>query len=892
MNFRNLSLILLICSLFSLIGCSGTSGSTTPPAENPALIEGLPVDVSAISSDGSPLEGMGALGLFSLHIDPMDITADLTSLRKSALTDVLEVVDITNFLSLAPCTDCAKIKSIALDADNHIVVSIGIRHPFNAGDPLKPISGRNRGDLHVFNVEGIVVSNARGAEFPGIGQTSADFILANADGYTGYLDDSLDAIYPTDATVHPYILHFDDYSQGNFDASNPMGFESVTNPPPMGNLVMAMGCDYDYKDYVFNLDAPLDFIFAVGCTYALSAATMTERFEPVYRVPQHNKKAASEVWVEWVSGGLISGNTSSTAEINVCVVDISQGVSVGDDLNQMLAESNVDDILIEIPGVMLAVRVIDGSNPSSGTGHDPSDPLRYNTTIQNWMGAQEGTYTGLIKVMDTYSPGLNTNIFLSGNDGARRVDPLDNPFTSLFEINKFATYQVFQVHVGSGCGPITGSVLNPTCPVTGVASGQKLNFTVEAQSDNGGGSIVLYEVDYDYDGTTFTADSSNTDGIFNDVGPFTVPDPCEDNIPQTYTVAFRATDECVPPNNTIFATCDVTVDSCLTPVGNVNLKVNYIVAEIIPPATTPHGWQFDYNGPFTLTWDPVPGAAEYAVYYDNDPSDGLKTLPLLPVGTTASSIYTVPASHLVSNHYIPGNTYYVCSRAIVGGANAPESEPAFVTISGYETGAYFDPSCEGWYTHCEANTTDFRYAPYVDGWGLIHIHGANNVFFSNQFFGPGNNNRWHGWAKETPIVENSSVRYLSFSARSYYIWPDHGMFIGTIAGSSLPSINWTTPSDMQWAQVDSTGGFHGYDYNSADVRNTFTDVPDGNNSWYTQYSPPYDLDWYNFMIGGDVNIGGATSNASDPFVAIELVKLLYDYRAPQTVIDETGIAIY
>jgi hypothetical protein len=145
---------------------------------------------------------------------------------------------------------------------------------------------------------------------------------------------------------------------------------------------------------------------------------------------------------------------------------------------------------------------------------------------------------------------------------------------------------------------------------------------------------------------------------------------------------------------------------------------------------------------------------------------------------------------------------------------------------------------------------------------------------------------------DVAISENSSVRYLSFSARSYYIWPDHGMFIGTIAGTQLPSINWTTPWDMQWAQVDSMGGFHGYDYNSADVLNTFTDVPDGNNSWYTQYNPPYDLDWYNFMIGGDVNIGGATSNTDDPFVAIELVKLLYDYRAPQTVIDETGIAIY
>ena len=37
-----------------------------------------------------------------------------------------------------------------------------------------------------------------------------------------------------------------------------MGFESVTNPPPSGNLVMAMGCDYDVQDYKFNMDSITD----------------------------------------------------------------------------------------------------------------------------------------------------------------------------------------------------------------------------------------------------------------------------------------------------------------------------------------------------------------------------------------------------------------------------------------------------------------------------------------------------------------------------------------------------------------------------------------------------------------------------------------------------------
>jgi len=282
--FTSVALILLL----SVLGCSNANNPITSvdaPTGRPAY-DYLPVGVTDCFTDGSISSGMGTLGLFQMHLDPSNINGELTSLRRSSLTDVLEVVDITNFLQLAPCTDCVKIKSVAIDTDGHLVVSIGIKHPFDAGDPLKPITGRNRADLHVFNVEGIVVSDALGTSFPALGETASDLKLLSADGYTSYLDDSLDEIFSTDATIHPYVLHFDDYSVGNFDAGNPMGFATVTDPPPSGKLVMAMGCDYNYQDYVFDLDSPVDLIFAVGCTYGVSAASKTDRFNPEYRIPQ------------------------------------------------------------------------------------------------------------------------------------------------------------------------------------------------------------------------------------------------------------------------------------------------------------------------------------------------------------------------------------------------------------------------------------------------------------------------------------------------------------------------------------------------------------------------------------------------------------------------------
>jgi hypothetical protein len=190
------------------IGCSSQNIPIAPESapNNTLNVESMPVGVSEFSTDGAPLAGQGMIGLFNLHIDPLIATADISSLREGALTDVLEVVDITHFLQLAPCTDCVKIKSIAIDPDGNIVLTIGIRHPFPTGDFLKPITGRNRADLHVFNIEGIVASKAESSSFPQIGESVACEYLINADGYTGYLDKTLDDIYHSPSTIHPYIL--------------------------------------------------------------------------------------------------------------------------------------------------------------------------------------------------------------------------------------------------------------------------------------------------------------------------------------------------------------------------------------------------------------------------------------------------------------------------------------------------------------------------------------------------------------------------------------------------------------------------------------------------------------------------------------------------------------
>ncbi len=493
---------LFVCVLF-LLGCSSGNTPVVPDNESIGLYSSssLPVGVSSLFPDGSPAAGQGALGLFQVHIEENSLTGEMTSIRKASLTDVLEVVDITNFLQMAPCSDCAKLESISLDADGNLVVSIGIKHPFEAGDPLKPITGKNRGDLHVFNIEGTIVSDITGTSFTGLCETTAGFTLVNADGYSGYLDGVLDDIYPTDATVHPYILHFDDYTAGNFDASNPMGFDSVTDPPPSGNLVMAMGCDYNYQDYVFSIDGTFDFIYAVGCTYAVSSASKSERFSPEYRVPQHLKKAASEVSVEITRNELMAGSSTSDADIEVRVVDISHGVTVGEGIGEMLSASDVASVSIDIPSILATPAVI--TSATSGTGLDPADPLIFDFTITNEQTADSGTWFGLAKVSDSYAPEQNTNPLLGSMDGIKRVSPIDNPLTGLFAISEFATYQLFTIDVEfENEPPVVGAV--DGCPAAIV--GLPFTYWVNDVSDPNTGQTLTYNWD----------NGQNTPGNYDD----------------------------------------------------------------------------------------------------------------------------------------------------------------------------------------------------------------------------------------------------------------------------------------------------------------------------------------------------------------------------------------
>jgi hypothetical protein len=433
------------CSSKGLVTSPSTDAGVNPPVTN----HSIPVAVSDWSSDGIPLEGTGILGLFDVTVDVKSMSAELTPLRMSNTFDVFESMDITSFLTISPCVTCVKVNGIGINSDGDLVLVIALKHPIPMGDPSSAITASNRGDLMVYNVEGLIVTDGI-MTISSLNQIAPVSRLKNADGYSSYLDDSLDVFRYTQSTVHPYILHFEDYSTGNYD---PATYPQTGFPPPpeipRGNLVMGQGSEFDPQEYIFNIEgsSKIQFMYAVQCTYGLASTEPSTRFSPESRVPQHNKKAASKVEVGIFTNGLTGNVTNSQAVLHVRVLDMNHGVQTGTELNQMKSSSNVESISIMIPNVTSSPFTALHPMSISGEPRNPDNPLTYEITVTNSGNARSGYYYGLCKVLDSYDPGQN--ILIKGADGIARVEPDQSPIDGLFTIPEFATYQVFGINVAN-----------------------------------------------------------------------------------------------------------------------------------------------------------------------------------------------------------------------------------------------------------------------------------------------------------------------------------------------------------------------------------------------------------------------------------------------------------
>jgi hypothetical protein len=854
------SLIILVFMAVMLASCS---------AANQPGIPNLPGNQVPCTMSQQSISS-ALIGSYDFVLNPDSMTAQLISQRIGSIGESY-IVNGISYFTIAPCSDCLTIKSIALSDDNRIELVFSIRHPFKPGDILKPPSAVNRLDLDIFDVALLVKpSDTSPSQFPLIASTAYTGVLGNPDGYTGEISEVLD-----DQSAIPYVLVVDD-NDAETDTFNefPMGAESEFS-------------------VIFNITGNVNFSLYLTMGYGASAKK-PQRLMPTYYNPEFNRKSAWKVVVTPPNGidPPVMGNTwndsdsSTPFDVTVEVFDWQIGANVDPELTlptDIYAASGVSKVSIEIPGMHGSI--VESTTPTQGTG-TPSDPLVYILSVVNENLLDAGEYTGLVKVSDERVPG----IVVIGGEPDTLADSPNGVILNWLNITEFATYQSFTATVVIGCGPITGSITSPDCPLTGINSGQSIDFSAAASSGNGGDPVVLYEWDMDYDGipSHFNVDQTGTDVT---LGPFVNPNcgiPPEN--PVTYTIAVRATDSCNPPNVTVFDTCEVTVDTCeLASVGNIILTVNRLGQT--------NKWVIDEFGPFTLEWtDPGVGYAEYAVYVDIDPSDGL-TNNLQFSGTTNALSYTDSTTSFPTNHYVAGWTYIVRGRTQAGNplSEGLDSEPAFVSFNGWETlNNYDNPGYngnngEGWLVNHETSVTGqingLHFPRICSEWVAYPAHGTYSLQYSPwcgyQYMDAAG--RWNGILKQTPIVPDSSVRWVEFEMYAWQMHCDDGMSLGTSASHTFHNYDL---QNFDWAPSASTGNYSAYNYHSNDTETWLGGVQPGvNNCWHTNCS--YLTGNYT-LYGGDCNVGG---DPSDPYVGIEYLHITIEGQ-PYPMLDELAVVVY
>lgn len=457
---RKCILFLTLILMISSTACSGDGNPVSPVqpsvTENPSQENITPATASDyyLTGDSRNVTAYKAFGIFQVIIDPINLTGEIIPARNAkAIGDTFDS-DLTQFLTVSPCFNCLQISGINFLGNDQVQVGFAIKHPF--ADITK------RPDLSVFDVRGIIITDGT-TDFSQIGvfmdATTSDparvnvSLVANADGYTHHFDElALDPHYfdpprDYDANINPYKRYFEDGTAGVFDPQHPSGYN-----------VMGVGATWETQNYIFNIPSggtTIDFAFVADCTYGVSAV-FKNRQTPYYFLPEFNRKEAWKVSVSTSFNGLLGGNTTSSAVFIAHACDWQAGMGADPnypdttDLSGLSSESDVKSVDLQIPfvtdGKITTENVISGSGTAT-------EPLNFQLTVQNTLGAPGGNYYGLLAFRDDLQ-GLQGPIAIPESTNGF---PYEGP-----EIYDYTTYLVFPVRVQGTVPSINIMTLPPT----------------------------------------------------------------------------------------------------------------------------------------------------------------------------------------------------------------------------------------------------------------------------------------------------------------------------------------------------------------------------------------------------------------------------------------------
>ncbi|MFH1514248.1 MAG: PKD domain-containing protein, partial [bacterium] len=476
------------------------------------------------------------LGVYDLNVSGDLQSAEIVPVRKTDDVGDSWVAEMTYFFTSKPCGDCLTISGVKLTPEEYVSLLIRAKHPFDKGDSGLPPGVINRDDVRVFDPKLVVVDkNGSGIEFPALGKTVSSSMVKNADGYTDMIDEVYDPIGNRPNDTHPYIILFENPTEGNVNPSSATGFLNLANAS--GHNVMNQGGSSDTE---LILDIPsgenVTLRLYLTASYGQSAADWTKRLEPKYYIPEFNAKEAWKVDVIIESNSLGPGYTNSMAELKVKVWDWQQGATVDPSLSALDRIRSLSDVIgvdVEVP-VLFSGVVTQTSYDLGGTGQNTT-PLEYRLEIYNELAADSGTYPAIVRVLDSRNTGENVS---TPEDGIRNSGFGLVPF----EIPGFRTYQYFEINITNlwNVAPVARFTTMPGGDPLYIGLDEDIHYDATTSYDVDGG-IVSYEWDFKYDGDSFNP----TPGHTSATGVYSY------STAGTYRIALKVTDATIPVRSDI-----------------------------------------------------------------------------------------------------------------------------------------------------------------------------------------------------------------------------------------------------------------------------------------------------------------------------------------------------
>ena len=668
----------------------------------------------------------GLIGLYELSVDPNSQTAEITPIRANSTLGDSYQVDITSFLNVNPCGNCIRITGVELESDETLTIYIGARHPFPLPEDIYNPKEHERLDLHIFDVQGIIVMEGS-LEFP---LTKSDInadqiyeetivsssdVLTNADGYTSILDSYLDTIYPTVSNIHPFKLFALDPTQGNYDPV----YDPLSGYPyldyPTGHNVFRM----DSEEFIvgYNLDLPVgqvfDFIFVLSASYGHSGQgkgmNLGQRNNPRYFLPEFNRKEPWMVSADITFNNLRGYTPSSYATIDIGIRDWQHTAIVEPEFDFMTSQlqvvskaSSIKDITIEIPGMSLYYD--EWSLPVPTGDGSGASPYGFQFTIYNDILMPEGSYPGLIKVTDDL-------------EGSQLSIGIERDGISIYPVSDFSTYQIFTLDVGPADFPPTAIINTVPDPPQLLETSQPIIFDATSSFDDS--AIVAYEWDFDFTGNLANFNVEATGSVV----PYTYL------VPGFYTAALRVTDDNVPPQQNVdLVNVNIFCNTFIAGVCSFTELPNWLVTSHYEDWETEDGkvdLGFLSNGDVVIEDNEVLGTS------DATPAGGAPFVPFIP-GYPGHNVGSIDVDRLDRVIWVE---YFGPDAVIIGGVG-PRNENygnvihVFDTVSNSEIATVSLASICNYIQAIETDEANNIWA-ILEGNTLVKIRASDHSFVSS-----------------------------------------------------------------------------------------------------------------------------------------------------------------